>query len=1736
MSAIRASVLAPLPVEVTPQPAHQLGIAVLARIVDGARLRTEFRTALTRLDMARARSSHHDPSGSSSRKHSQSSRLYGHTARLNDTRTSGTPSSSKDKGKTVDMSKVMCYACNGVGHYANDPKCPKSTSSRANLRRMAEDSEPQLAEEQEPAHEQEKADDPEDQPASESSESENADGDQYESGLEYPLDDYEEFGASDARSSDEEGFEYNYICEHPLPADQAVVRTRYDETSPQLFTDLVTSALDDCDYYMERMAMNLDTVDASIYRTITHTLGVCLADEIHVNQERTPIRRLHAIPQQPYEYDTEHRLDYNEALVQRLVHEGAEMRTELALLLLGIEEEYPLPELREIASHVRVRLCNLGEEWLDFMRSEEEIVNAHFAVHEVMYIPTALDDLCRVRRQVAEAELVRVLDEEGRPHNALADDLSQARLASDSPPPLEDIPEEELEAGEAVPADLPATDTVEHIRAMMAQLHAVTDDRRVFRTAMRANGQVSNRPLQEGACMMVYCTISGLEVKALLDCGSTINCISPDFVRVANVPVFSLAEPIGLQLGCVGSRSRINFRSRTSVTLDGQDIPTYFDIVNLDHYNVIFGAPFLRTAGMTLDFASNSIRFGTHVCNPTNSIGKASNTPEYPKSRLNAASTETRNYTEADIPRLRDHWFEEYADITSGVPERLSPLREVNHWIPLVDEQFVYHYRLPCCTEAVKPLLLEKIKKYVDVQWWVPATVPQAAPLLCVAKKSGGLCTVVDCRRRNDNTIKDVTPFPDQEQIRQDVARAAVRSKIDLSDAYEQIRIAPDDVWKSAFTTVYGTMLSNVMQQGDCNAPATFQQLMTHVFRDYIGLFIHVYLDDIFVFSNSVEDHEKHLRIIFDWLREVQLYLKAEKCDLYSKKMDCLGHLINDRGLHADTDKMARVHDWRTPRDYRDIQRFLGLVQYLAHFMPDVSAFTGPLSAITRNGHSFEWRPIHQHCFESIKQLACRVPILRPIDPSKNEPIWVVCNASTSGVGALLGQEPEWKTCRPAGFMSRKFTVAQHAYRVFEFETIAILEALSKWEDKLLGRHIQIVTDHKALEFFKTQPWLSQRQTRWMEYMSRFDYDIEYVKGETNKVADCLSRYYLNDADGEVHPYDDYVSIDVRLDPEGEDLPQDHLAEVRAMRIGLLPSDKPLPQWTMVTRSMLKKAAALEAAASMLEDRHREAAELEAHAVPESKDQPPSKGEPMAMIPEEDLMPLRERVEDDSLFLTSVREGYADDLLFSKILESANDHKAFTLKEGLIWTKNRANADVLCIPRARKGNRALLDLVINHAHTTLGHYGHRRTADYIRRWYWWPTLSRDVQKWCDSCGICHTTKTSNQHLAGLLHSLSIPTRPWGSISMDFVGLFPRSHGYDYLWVVLCRLTSLTHLIPVNTMITASELAWLYIKEIVRLHGLADTIVSDCDSKFTSKFWKEVHRILGTWLLMSTAFHPQTDGATERANRSIAQILRACVKPDQSDWVDHLPMVEFAINSSISSSTGFAPFELNYGVMLKMVPALELETAIPGVRRFAQRTLDNLMMAHDAIIESHVIQTHHANKRRRNESVTDGEPDPLKAGDLVYLSTENLKFPKGRAHKLLPKFIGPFPILESHPETSTYRLQLPEDLAARGIHPTFHAKLLRRHEPNDDTMFPRRETCILYDMGQPDDAEWVVEAILGHRWVGNKVEFHVQWSLGDNTWELYSACKELEALDQYFELLGVKNWRALPRKHAVTNKK
>ena len=227
----------------------------------------------------------------------------------------------------------------------------------------------------------------------------------------------------------------------------------------------------------------------------------------------------------------------------------------------------------------------------------------------------------------------------------------------------------------------------------------------------------------------------------------------------------------------------------------------------------------------------------------------------------------------------------------------------------------------------------------------------------------------------------------------------------------------------------------------------------------------------------------------------------------------------------------------------------------------------------------------------------------------------------------------------------------------------------------------------------------------------------------------------------------------------------------------------------------------------------------------------------------------------------------------------------------------------LCIPNIPYRNTVIHD---NHDLPIAGHPGFVQTYSKIARSYYWPGMSKDIRKHVKECDACQRTKVSNQSPIGELHPLPIPQRPWQSIGMDYLGSIPVSKsGNDMVLIAVDRLTKMAHFIPTITKVTAKETAELFLRYVFQYHGLPDNIISDRDPKFTSHFWKNLQKILGIKLLMSTAEHPQTDGQSEATVKIVQKLIRPFAFQDQ-DWETLLPSLEFAYNDTQQSSTGLDP--------------------------------------------------------------------------------------------------------------------------------------------------------------------------------------------------------------------------------------
>ncbi|KAJ9567836.1 hypothetical protein OSB04_003802 [Centaurea solstitialis] len=342
----------------------------------------------------------------------------------------------------------------------------------------------------------------------------------------------------------------------------------------------------------------------------------------------------------------------------------------------------------------------------------------------------------------------------------------------------------------------------------------------------------------------------------------------------------------------------------------------------------------------------------------------------------------------------------------------------------------------------------------------------------------------------------------------------------------------------------------------------------------------------------------------------------------------------------------------------------------------------------------------------------------------------------------------------------------------------------------------------------------------------------------------------------------------------------------------------------------------------------------------------------------------------------------------------------------------------------------LRTMIMDEAHQSKYsiHPGSDKMYKGLKEHYWWPGMKKDIATYVSKCLTCARIKAEHQKPSRLLQQPEIPEWKWEQISMDFVTKLPKTKkGHDSIWVIVDRLTKSAHFLPIRESYSIDRLAQLYVNEIVMRHGVPISIISDRDSRFTSRFWQSLHAALGTSMDLSTAYHPQIDGQTKRTIQTLEDMLRACVLEFGGRWDDHLPLVEFSYNNSYHASIQCAPYEALYGCKCRS-PLNWLEVGESRLIRpdIVQETTDKIKMVQEKLKAA----------RDRQKSYADNRWKPLEFQVSPWKGL--LRF--GKKGKLSPRFVGPFEILERIGPVA-YRLDLPPELST--IHDTFHVSNLKK---------------------------------------------------------------------------------------------
>ena len=460
-----------------------------------------------------------------------------------------------------------------------------------------------------------------------------------------------------------------------------------------------------------------------------------------------------------------------------------------------------------------------------------------------------------------------------------------------------------------------------------------------------------------------------------------------------------------------------------------------------------------------------------------------------------------------ELNRLLRLKLTEFGDVFAKLPKGLPPQRAVDHHIELIPgSQPPYGpvYRM-------SPLELEEVRKQLtellEMEFIQASKSAFAAPILFVRKKNGKLRMCVDYRALNKLTIKDRYPLPRIDSLLDQLQGACYFSKLDLQSGYHQIRIAPEDVPKTAFRTRYGQYEWRVLPFGLCNGPATCQRLMNEILSPYLDKFVIGYLDDALIYSKTAEEHVEHVHKVLSLLQKHRLFAGLEKCAFGLQEIDFLGHVMSKEGAKVDPKKVDAVKEWPVPTSVHDVRCFLGLTGYYRRFIKQYAHIALPLTELTKQNVPWRWRcDVEGVAFQKLKDALISAPVLVLADPSL--PYEVYTDASGFALGAVLLQN-QGKGLQPVAYLSRKLSPTEQRYPNGDREMLSIIYALTVWRCYLEGAQFKVNSDHLNHTWFakKKTELLTRRQAQWMLWLEQFYCDVEIVhKAGRENLSDSLSR------------------------------------------------------------------------------------------------------------------------------------------------------------------------------------------------------------------------------------------------------------------------------------------------------------------------------------------------------------------------------------------------------------------------------------------------------------------------------------------------------------------------------------------------------------------------------------------------------------------------------------------------------
>jgi hypothetical protein len=983
---------------------------------------------------------------------------------------------------------------------------------------------------------------------------------------------------------------------------------------------------------------------------------------------------------------------------------------------------------------------------------------------------------------------------------------------------------------------------------------------------------------------------------------------------------------------------------------------------------------------------------------------------------------------------------------------------------------------------------------------------------------------------------------------------------LDLASGYYQLGLDESSRAYTAFPTPFGLYQWKVMPMGLCNAPAIFQKAMNEILREHIeGGYCLVYLDDIIILSKTPEEHAEHLDKVLSSLHAHNLFCQLPKCQWVKSELKYLGHIVSGTTIKPDPEKIKILDGWQPPLEFvrvlsddtsssaqlrtsrqhlvHECRRYLGFMNYFSRFLPRYSSVAACLHDQVKDDAP-PWSDEHTRAWHELAAMLRRVTML--YHPVFGKPFHVFFDASIRAIGGALMQEHEGEL-RPVAFCARKLTSAEINYTTTEQEMLAMVFCFKQWRCYLEGTQTFLHTDHEPLTWLATQPLPNRRQARWLEFLSRFQFELLYVKGDKNVVADALSRMLqppaagCDDLPGESWPSE--IAVCRTAGNHGAAQEIGEYANVGstdvlpATRAGASRSGPRLPPpcvlailpfcaaggYTRRRPHGSQSCAGEDAGASG-------GSAARATLSNGCGEQRPANG---SGKDSNRATVSGNNSTDGTHNIRDLDTSHANDRLFDELFERVRvalrsdvvtrtpeqrDKLGLKTDHDLLWKDHR-----LYVPEDASLRQDIL--FWHHDVPWCAHLGMQRTLELVKRQFFWPKMNADIRDYIASCRSCQANKPDRRRSKVPLTPLLAPDACWHTLGVDLIVDLPPTcaDGYDAICVFVCHLSKMVRLVPTHTTLDTRGFAKLFVREIFPHYGMPSAIVSDRGRQWNSDFFREICSKTGIQLKLSTAYHPQTNGQVERYNEVVAAALRHFVAADLRDWDEYTPFIEFAMNDTYQASSDSTAFRMNRITLPRNPFSALLANSVssednPSTELASWVGMSKLPLSSDLSVqcmrdpaELHegsrtVLKAHeqfawarrciHLAKSRMKERF-DAQGAKLhlyEVGQLVWFNIKNIgiRHPSGR-QKLLPKYLGPVKVLSTIGR-SAVRLDLPESLK---IHPTVSVSLVKP--------FIRRIGADVPPLNIDGACEWEVEAITDHNLLKSRkkdvpslLEFKVEW--------------------------------------------